>query len=268
MQFRQKALSKLQSPEELDLPVRFARPQGRLVLAVTVIVMAAAAYWALTGSVHSKLSAPGILTRAEGSYLLQSPVSGQVTEVLAKEGQVLRAGAPLLKVRTDMGYRAVRAVEGGRVTSLVAKTGAVVTTGADVATVERMRSADEPLIAMVYVSGGSGAGIAPGAQVDLTVQSAPQEQFGVLRGKVKAVGRAPQSREQLAGFLGNPQLAAQFSKAGNPLAVLVELQPSEATKSGYRWSSDAGPPFRIDSPTPVTGAVHLTAERPVDWLLP
>lgn len=89
MQFRQKALSKLQSPEELDLPVRFARPQGRFVLAVTVLVMTAAGFWAFTGSVSSKQSAPGILTRAEGSYLLQSPFSGQVTAVVAKEGQLL-----------------------------------------------------------------------------------------------------------------------------------------------------------------------------------
>ncbi|ARX88421.1 hypothetical protein SMD44_07908 [Streptomyces alboflavus] len=43
MQFRQQALSKLQSPEELDVPVRYARPQGLLVLAVTLVVMAAAA---------------------------------------------------------------------------------------------------------------------------------------------------------------------------------------------------------------------------------
>ena len=74
MQFRQKALSKLQSPEELDLPVRFARPQGWLVLLVTVVVMAGAGYWAVTGTVSSKLSAPGILTHAQGSYVLQSPV--------------------------------------------------------------------------------------------------------------------------------------------------------------------------------------------------
>ena len=42
MQFRQQALSKLQSPEEIDLPVRFARPQGWLVLTVTVLVVVAA----------------------------------------------------------------------------------------------------------------------------------------------------------------------------------------------------------------------------------
>ncbi|KOY55488.1 HlyD family efflux transporter periplasmic adaptor subunit [Streptomyces sp. XY332] len=268
MQFRQKALSKLQSPEELDLPVRFARPQGRLVLAVTVVVMAAAAFWALTGSVSSKLSAPGILTHAEGSYLLQSPFAGQVTHVLAQEGQLLSPGAPLLQLTTDQGERTVRVVAGGRVTTLVAKTGSVVTTGADVATVERVKNADDPLVAVLYLTGGSGAEIRVGAPVDLTVQSAPQQQFGVLRGRVKEVGRAPQTQAQIAGFLGDPRLAAQFADQGNPVAVLVQLERSSATTSGYRWSSAGGPPYPVDSTTPVTGAVHLAAQRPVDWLLP
>ncbi|MEU7134263.1 HlyD family efflux transporter periplasmic adaptor subunit [Streptomyces sp. NPDC046261] len=268
MQFRQKALSKLQSPEELDLPVRFARPQGRLVLAVTVVVMAAASFWAFTGSVSSKLSAPGILTHAEGSYLLQSPFAGQITTVLAKEGQLLPPGAPLLEVGTDRGARTVRVVAGGRVTTLVAKIGSVVTTGADVATVERGTNPDDPMVAVLYVPGGSGATIPVGAPVDLSVQSAPRQRFGVLRGRVKTVGRAPQTPAQIGGFLGDNRLAAQFTRQGNPVAVVVQLERSAATASGYRWSSADGPPYAVDSTTPVTGAVHLAAQRPVDWLLP
>ncbi|MFF7729393.1 HlyD family efflux transporter periplasmic adaptor subunit [Streptomyces sp. NPDC008001] len=268
MQFRQQALSKLQSPEELDLPVRFARPQGRLVLAVTVAVMAVAAFWAFTGTVSSKLSAPGILTRAEGSYLLQSPYAGQVTEVLAKEGQLLAPGAPLLRLGTERGDRTVHVVAGGRVTALVAKTGAVVTTGADVATVERVTNPDDPLVAMLYVPGGNGGAIPVGAQVDLSVQSVPREKYGVLRGRVQAVGHAPQTAAQIGGFLGDGRLAAQFTREGNPVAVLVRLERSPATRSGYRWSSADGPPYAVDSTTPVTAAVRLADQRPVDWLLP
>ncbi|MGP3923282.1 HlyD family efflux transporter periplasmic adaptor subunit [Streptomyces sp. 8N616] len=268
MQFRQKALSKLQSPEELDLPVRFARPQGRLVLTVTAAVMAVACFWAVTGTVSSKLSAPGILTHAEGSYVLQSPVAGQVTAVLAEEGDMLSEGAPLLRVSTQQGNRAVRAVSAGRVTTLVAKIGAVVTTGADVATVERVGNVGDPLVAMLYVPGGSGAAVPVGASVDLTVQSVPTQQFGVLRGRVKAVGRAPQTRQQIAGFLGDSQLGEQFSEKGQPVAVMVQLDRSSGTKSGYAWSSAEGPPYAIESTTLVSGAVHLAAQRPVDWLLP
>ncbi|MFJ7586813.1 hypothetical protein ACIQZO_05325 [Streptomyces sp. NPDC097617] len=268
MQFRQKALSKLQSPEELDLPVRFARPQGRLVLAVTVVVMAAATFWAFTGTVSSKLSASGILTRAEGSYVLQTPIAGQVTEVLAQEGQLLAAGAPLLNVRTEQGERPVRLVTGGRVTTVVAKVGAVIATGADVATVERVKDPQDPLVAVLYVPGGSGAAIPVGAPVDLSLQSVPRRQFGTLRGRVEAVGRAPLTQAQIGGFLGDSGLAEQFSRQGSPVAVVVRLERSSSTPSGYRWSSADGPPYAVDSRTPVTGALHLSARRPVDWLLP
>ncbi|MGK5532696.1 HlyD family efflux transporter periplasmic adaptor subunit [Streptomyces sp. URMC 129] len=268
MQFRQKALSKLQSPEELDLPVRFARPQGRLVLAVTAVVILAAACWALTGSVSSKLTAPGLLTRPEGGYLLQSPVAGQVTEVLAEEGDLLSPGEPLLTVRTDEGDEPVLAVAGGRLTTLLAGTGSVVTTGADVATLERATGPDDPLVAVLYVPGGNGAAIPVGARVDLTVQSVPRQEFGVLRGRVQGVSPVPQTERQIAGFLGDSDLAAAFTREGDALAVLVELERSDATASGYAWSTADGPPYPVDSPTPVTGAVRLTAERPVDWLLP
>ncbi|GAA2452010.1 HlyD family efflux transporter periplasmic adaptor subunit [Streptomyces macrosporus] len=268
MQFREKALSKLQSPEELDLPVRFARPQGRLVLAVTVVVMLLAGHWAVTGSVSAKLSAPGILTHPRGSYVLQSPIAGQVTEVLAEEGRLVPPNAPLLKVRTDQGHRAVRAPAGGRVTALLAGVGSVVETGADVATVERVEGPDDPLVAMVYVPADSGATIPEGARVDLTVQSVPQPEYGVLRGRVAQVGRTPQTRRQIGAFLGDEALAERFTRQGDPVAVLVRLERSESTESGYAWSSADGPPYAVDSRTPVTGAVHLPAQRPVEWLLP
>jgi pyruvate/2-oxoglutarate dehydrogenase complex dihydrolipoamide acyltransferase (E2) component len=269
VQFRQRALSRLQSPEELDLPVRLARPQGRLVLAVTVVVMAAASWWALTGSVSSKVTASGILTHAQGSYTLQSPVAGQVTRVLAEEGQLLDPGEALLTVRTDEGgEREVDAVAGGLLTTVVADAGAVVTAGADVATLEHVKGPDEPLIAVLYVPGDGGAAIPVGASVDLSVQSVPRERFGVLRGRVEAVGSAPLTRRQISGFLGDEQLADIFSREGNPIAVVVRLERSRATESGYAWSSTDGPPYAVASRTPVSGAVTLAAQRPVDWLLP
>ncbi|MCZ7456875.1 HlyD family efflux transporter periplasmic adaptor subunit [Streptomyces sp. WMMC940] len=308
MQFRQKALSKLQSPEEIDLPVRFARPQGWLVLSVTVIAMVAATFWAVYGSISSTVRAPGILTHAQGSYVLQSPVAGQVTEVLAEEGKSLPAGAPLLRVSTAgeqsesggeptagdgsggtgpgsgtgdaSGNGAggdgaekqegtlVRTLAAGRVTSLVATIGAVVTTGADVAVLERVGNARSPLKAMLYLPADNGTAVPVGARVDLTVQSVPSQQYGVLRGRVEAVGRTSQSRQQIAGFLGDGQLAEQFSRQGRPVAVLVELDRSSRTESGYAWSSSDGPPYAVESMTPAGGTIRLADQRPIDWLLP
>lgn len=268
MQFRQQALAKLQSPEELDLPVRFARPQGWLVLSVTVVVMAAASVWAVTGSVASTVSAPAILTHGQGSYVLQSPVAGQVTAVLAKQGQRLPAKAPVLKVRTEQGETVVRTVAAGRITALAAQIGQIISTGADVAAVEKVAGADDPLYATVYVPAENAATIPDDASVDLTVQSVPTQEYGVLRGHVKSVDRAAQTPQSITAFLGDSQLGEQFTKKGRPVAVLVRLDRKAATKSGYEWSSQDGPPYKLTSMTMATGSIHMADQRPIDWLLP
>ncbi len=267
MQFRQQALAKLQSPEELDLPVRFARPQGWLVLSVTVMVMAAASVWAVTGSVASTVSAPAILTHGQGSYILQSPVAGQVTAVFAKQGRRLAADAPVLKVRTDKGGTVVRTVAAGRITALAVTIGTIISTGANVASVEKVADADDPLYATVYVPAENAAVIPSDAAVDLTVQSVPTQQYGVLRGRVKSVDHSTQNPQQITAYLGDSQLGEQFTKAGRPVAVLVRLDRSSGTKSGYTWSSAGGPPFRLDSMTMASGSIRLADERPIDWLL-
>lgn len=268
MQFRQQALAKLQSPEELDLPVRFARPQGWLVLSVTVVAMAAASVWAVTGSVTSTVSAPAILTHGQGSYLLQSPVAGQVTAVLAKPGQRLPAGSPVLKVRTARGETVVRSLDAGRVSALAATVGQIIRTGANVASVEKVARSGDPLYATVYVPAENAASIPGDAAVDLTVQSVPTQEYGVLRGHMKSVDRSAQSPQQIAAFLGDSQLGEQFTKKGRPVAVTVRLDKSSATKSGYAWSSTDGPPYKLTSMTMASGSIRLADQRPVDWLLP
>jgi multidrug efflux pump subunit AcrA (membrane-fusion protein) len=268
VQFRQQALAKLQSPEELDLPVRFARPQGWLVLSVTVVVMAAASVWAVTGSVASTVGAPAVLTHAEGSYILQSPAAGQVTEVLAKEGERLPAGSPVLKVRTADGDTVVRTLAAGRITALAATIGQIISTGADVAAVEKVAHADDPLYATVYVPAENASAIPENAAVDLTVQTVPSQEYGVLRGRVKSVDRTAQSAQRIAAFLGDSRLGEQFTEDGRPVAVLVKLDTSASTKSGYRWSSADGPPYRLASMTMATASIRLADQRPVDWLLP
>ncbi|MGW5326660.1 HlyD family efflux transporter periplasmic adaptor subunit [Streptomyces sp. NPDC004014] len=268
MQFRQQALAELQSPEELDLPVRFARPQGWLVPAVTLIAMVAASAWAVTGTVASTVSAPAILTHAQGSYLLQSPVAGQVTAVLAEQGERLPPNTPVMTVRTEQGESVVRTVAAGRITELAATIGQIIQTGANVAAVEKVAHASDPLYATVYVPAQNAASIPANAAVDLTVQSVHAQRYGVLRGHVKAVDRETESAEGIAAFLGDSQLGEQFTRQGRPVAVLVSLDTSAGTKSGYQWSSADGPPSGLTSMTLTKGSIHLAEQHPADWLLP
>ncbi|WUH89049.1 hypothetical protein OG900_02150 [Streptomyces sp. NBC_00433] len=265
MEFRHKALSRLRSPEELDLPVRFARPQGLLALTVAVVVLAGAGVWAVGGSVAWRATVPGVLTHGHGGYVLESPLAGQVVGVRARVGDLLAAGAPLLDVRTASGVRQVRLVAPGRVTALPARIGSVVAAGSEVAGLERVTTASEPLEAVLYPADGTAPPV--GAAVELTVRSVPAARYGVLRGTVTAVGREPQSAQQIADFLGDARLGAAFAAHGAPLAVTVRLRRDPATATGYGWSWRGGPPHP-PAATPVSGSVLMPAQRPIDWLLP
>lgn len=174
----------------------------------------------------------------------------------------------MLKVRTAKGEAVVRTLDAGRVSALAATVGQIIQTGANVAAVEKVARTGDPLYATVYVPAENAASIPDDAAVDLTVQSVPTQEYGVLRGHVKAVDRSAQSPQQIAAFLGDSQLGEQFTKKGRPVAVTVRLDKSSATKSGYRWSSADGPPFKLTSMTMASGSIRLADQHPVDWLLP
>lgn len=267
MEFRQKALNQLRAPEDLALPAGLAKPQGRLVLAVLCAVVVAGCVWGVTGTLPRNLAAPGVLTYPQGTVGLQSPAAGQVVDVFVQDGVGVSYGTPVLTVRTDSKVEVIRAAFPGRVSAMLVKVGAVVAAGTVVTTVERIDDVNDEMVAVLYAPGSSGPTIPLGAQVDLTVQSVPAQQFGVLRGRVLDVGRFPETKQQISDFLSDEQLGEQFSAAGRPVKIVVELEKATNTQSGFKWSSTAGPPYGVDSRTLVTGAIRLSVVRPVDWVL-
>ena len=154
-------------------------------------------------------------------------------------------------------------------TTLVATIGSVVTTGADVAAVERIESADDPADGDVVLPADNGSSVPVGAAVDLTVQSAPAQRYGVLRGRVKSVGRTGSdgSADRLASW-GTASWASSSRSRASPVPVLVRLDDLVAHQVRLPWSSSAGPPYAVGSMTLASGTVHLAEQRPIDWLLP
>jgi len=270
VEFRQKALARLQSPEELDVPVRLARPQGALVLALVAVVLATGGWWAVTGTVDTHETAEGVLTHTEGGYLLQSPYAGEVTALYTQPGKQLAAGAAVAAVRTADGRtQTVHAVVAGEVVQLPVQIGAVVSAGADLASVVRSAKPGEPLVAVLYPDAATAAQMSAGDPVDVTVQTVPEQTFGTLRGTVLAVGRAAESAQQITAFLGDAQLAQAFTAKGQqPVPVVVRLHTDAHNASGYAWSKKSGPPYALQPSAVVSASVRTAAQHPIDWLLP
>ncbi|MEU3983487.1 HlyD family efflux transporter periplasmic adaptor subunit [Streptomyces sp. NPDC026672] len=266
MKFRPQALAKLQQPTKMDAPIQLALPRSLMSLTAVALLVVAGAVWAVTGAISRQTTASGILTHAGGSVYLQSPYAGQITSVFVVPGSVFPVDTPLFTVQSGGRVETVRAVTGGRLISSAGSVGSVVSRGTELAVIERIDGAGDPLVAMVYVPQASAGLIHIGSQVDLTVASAPSTQFGVLRGTVQSIGQFPQTEAQVTDFLGDRQLGQRFTAHGQPFAITVKIA-SGSTTSGFTWSTTAGPPFQIDSRTLVSAAIHLPPIKPVNWVV-
>lgn len=267
MRFQSKALAKLNRGDELDAPAELARPRSSIALMIVVALVVGGAVWAVTAEVPRTVTAIGILTHAHGSVFLQSPVSGQITGVYISQGNTFPAGTPLFRMQDRGRVEVVKAVTGGRATAVLGKLGQVVPTGADLAVVERIDGKNDPLVAVLYLPAANAGQISEGSPVDLVVQSAPAQEYGVLRGLVLSISTFAESRQQITEFVGDEHLGERFSRMSQPLKVVVSLVTGKTT-SGYQWSTKSGPPYRIESRTLIDGAIHLAPIKPISWVVP
>ncbi|WP_405883168.1 HlyD family efflux transporter periplasmic adaptor subunit [Streptomyces sp. NBC_01384] len=230
------------------------------------LLLVVGATWACLGSVPRSALAEGILTHSDGSFTLQSSLSGQITGVFVAQGASFPVDTPMFAVQVGSHQETIRSVAAGRATAVLGKVGQVITRGAQLAVIERNEGPHDPLVAVVYVPQDKAGLIHRDDKVDLSVQSAPAEQFGVLRGRVLSVAEFPASTQQISEFLGDAQLGQRFSTQGEPLKVVVQLT-ADHTTSGFAWSTGQGPPYQIDSRTLVTAAFHLAPLKPIHWVV-
>ncbi|MFI1094826.1 HlyD family efflux transporter periplasmic adaptor subunit [Streptomyces sp. NPDC020917] len=270
MEFRRKALENLRQPDDLDSPVRLARPRAWLVLSVAAVILAGGLVWSYNGSLARSVDVPGLLTHPQGVSKVESPQSGMVSNVYVDTGAVVTKGAPVLSLVEPQGEtQIIRAPFSGRAIALLVANGQYVQAGATFMTVERTDAKNDRLVAVLFASATKAGQLKPGDKVDMDVSSAPSQAFGLMRGKITSIDPFPQTEQQVLDFLGGNQLMAnQLLNKGGPVRIFVDLQPDSKLPSGFKWTTASGPPFRINSWTQVTGIGRLPGERPIDWLLP
>lgn len=266
VKFRRQALSRLGDGDQLDIPVRLTRPHTWVAVVATIALVASGVAFLVVGSLPRNIQMVGVLAAARGNFAVQTLEQGQVTAVHVEPGTTFAAREPI--VRLQVGERAVDVVaaEAGRVLSLSATVGQVVPAGAPIVLAARAGQPGDHQVAILFAPVSEAFRVAVGSRVEIAVDSAPADAFGVLTGRVVSVARASDDPAELSRFLGTDEVS---SGADGPRInrVTVELERGDTT-SGYRWSTTTGPPAAIESGTSIVGTVHEAPVRPISWLLP
>jgi HlyD family secretion protein len=93
--FRQKALDRASSPEQLDQVIQLVRPQHWLPLAAFGSLMVAGITWSLVGRIPVTVAGQGVLIYPSAVVNVQSLGAGQLSRVNVKVGDFVKKGAVL-----------------------------------------------------------------------------------------------------------------------------------------------------------------------------
>jgi HlyD family secretion protein len=97
--FRKVALERLSSPEQLDLMMEVTNPRSWIALSGLALLLTVAVIWGFLGSVPTKVQAQGVLIRPGGVFDVYSQGTGQVGQMLVKEGEAVRVGQVVARVQ-------------------------------------------------------------------------------------------------------------------------------------------------------------------------
>lgn len=265
--FRQEALDKTLSPDQLDRLMRVTGPKGWLALIALLVLLAATVVWGVFGTVPVQVSGnEGILLGGDSRNQVVSQTSGLVTDVRVGIGDGVREGQVIARVSSREGAETdVVSLFDGRVDAVLIEEGMLLQRGQNVAVI---KEGNDPLQAFVFVPGDQGKQLKKGMKVRVLPSTVKAEEFGSIRGEVTAVSKFPVTEDEMFLLLENQSLVDALRTKDAQIRVDVKLARDPSTPSGLKWSSSQGPPFAITRGTLCTATFVLGEERPVDLVLP
>lgn len=96
--FRQQALDKLSSPEQLDQLLDVIRPKGWLALLGLCALLIGGGVWSVIGALPSRVEGRGILLKKGGLTRVNALSAGQLTEISVRPGSDVKVGQVLAQL--------------------------------------------------------------------------------------------------------------------------------------------------------------------------
>lgn len=298
--FQQKALNKLQSPDELDKLYSVTDPKGWVGLATVLFLILSGMVWAVFGVMADKVSGTGLMVDAAGVVNVAPSTNGRLLELKHKVGDSVRKGQiiatveqygteqELARLKADLNNTTSRADMAGKVAQLNALTdkllrngqitspahgivteikaspGDVVAAGTPLLSL-RLSPEQEEIQVLLYVPALDGKKVLPGMTVQITTGTSDFNEYGSLIGRVSRVSEYPVSAEGMNRWTGSKETTNWILQrtGGSAVEVHVDLIKDPDTVSGYLWSSISGAPGRLSPGTACTGNVVVKRQAPI-----
>ncbi len=163
--------------------------------------------------------------------------------------------------------REIKSEYSGRVLEVTEAEGQLVNQGQRLIQIDTRRESDE-LVALAYFQAKEGKQLHKGMRVRVSPSTVSKEQYGSIIGYVENISDYPVTSEAVVNYVGNFAVAQNLISGNHTIEVLVRLEHSDETPSGYQWTSVTGPDVQITAGT--LSEVWATMEQrpPISFILP
>ncbi len=172
-----------------------------------------------------------LLKKYETSSQVISPYSGKIVQLITAAGKTIRAGDVLITV--ELCGKNVKDIE-----------------------------------VIAYVPVSEGKLVKPGMDIRISPTIVKKEEYGFMLGKVCGVSEYPVSSERIMELLANDRLVSSINNDGAVIEVNADLIYDKTTVSGFKWSTEKGPPITIQSGTFCDILITYKSERPINLVIP
>jgi multidrug efflux pump subunit AcrA (membrane-fusion protein) len=259
--FREKAMKKASSPEQLDELIQVTDATGWLALITLTVLILVALVWGILGSIPTNTTGQGVFIRGGGFIGVDAPVAGELREINVTIGEVVVRGQRIGRIGGDT----IPSPYAGRVAQILVDKGDQLSIGAPILSLE---DKDAEMRAVAFIALADAKKILPGMKAQIAPSTVKKEDFGAIMGKISSVAQFPSTSATLKSILVNDELVETIASMQGPVEVQIELERDSHTASGFRWTSSSGPIMQISSGMLGYVTVTTSEQQPISLVLP
>ena len=162
----------------------------------------------------------------------------------------------------------IRAPKQGKVLSILKKVGENAPKSVALFWVEENR--EEENVIYAYLQSSRDQTVRKGMLGFANLNNVDVKKYGQMLVRVEKVWSFPVSTKEILRIVGNSNLVSFLLKGSQESPIQVVLRPVKdlRTISGYAWTSEKGPPFRIATGTVGKITIRTEARRPIEYIFP
>lgn len=190
-------------------------------------------------------------------------------DVIVDSAIILSGDTPIDLEELEKELSTVTASSKGRVLEVLVNIGDTIDQKESLIWMERPHGPNE--LELFYA--GVDADIIGKIDVDMKVLIEPNivnpQEYGAIVGKVLKIYPYPVSKDELTQTIGNLQIVDfLLGKSKTITNLLIEPLSDPTTPSGFKWTSNEGPPFEIPTGTICRIKIVIDEQPPISYLIP